>query len=65
MIGIIQYLVCIAKYCLVLILFNILVGCGKVLSDIVGMVWYLEGPKKHLDNLILNSDFLVLCCLGI
>jgi hypothetical protein len=25
---------------------------------------YHEGSKKHLDNLVLNGDFLVLHCLG-
>ncbi len=49
-------------------LFNIFVGCRKFLSNIVGIVRYsqvLQRPKKHFNNLVPSSDFLVLHHLGI
>jgi hypothetical protein len=35
------------------------------LSNIVGIVRYLEGSRRHLDDPVHNVDFTVLHCLGI
>jgi hypothetical protein len=43
-------------------------GKNKVLSDNIGIVRYrhvLQELKKHPDDLVSNSDFPVLRCLGI
>jgi hypothetical protein len=65
LLSIIQYRAGIAYYHKVLIEFNIFVGFCWVLSDIVGIVRYREGLKKHLDDPVPNGDLPVLHCLGI